>query len=254
MKLTPDVALVGGGRFGFDLTAPLDCNVYLLDGGDGELALIDAGTGAGAPPGPGSSELLLRTIAADGYDPARIGRLLITHYHADHIGGAADLRDRLGCSVHASPLTARTLEAGDEEQISLPAAKAAGYYPADYVFRACPCAGDLIEGQPLTIGRLTVTSFDTPGHADGHVSLLVEGGERTYLIQGDLVFHGGTILLQNTPDCSIQKYAASVAKLAQLEFEAFLPGHLAFSLEQGKRHIEAAHAVFGSLGVPRNLV
>lgn len=250
MKLTPDVALVGGGRAGFDLTAPLDCNIYLLDGGDGELALIDAGTGAAT----GSTDLLLRTIAADGYDPARIGRLLITHYHVDHIGGAADLRDRLGCAVQASPLTARTLIVGDAEQISLPAAQAAGYYPADYVFRACPCAGDLIEGEPLTVGRLTVTPFETPGHADGHVSLLVEGGERTYLIQGDLVFHGGTILLQNTHDCSIQQYAASVAKLAQLEFDAFLPGHLTFSLDQGKRHIEAAHAVFSSLGIPRNVV
>lgn len=249
MKLTPDIALVGGGRAGFDLTSPLDCNVYLIDGGEGELVLVDAGVGGVA----GSTDLLLRSIAADGYDPGRIQRLLVTHYHADHVGGAADLHDRLGCSVHGSPLTARTLAAGDEEQISLPAAKAAGYYPGDYLLRACPCAADLIEREPLTVGRLTVTPFDTPGHADGHVSLLVEGGERTYLIQGDLVFHGGMILLQNTHDCSVQKYAASVAKLAGLEFDAFLPGHLTFSLDHGKRHVEAANAVFSGLGIPRNL-
>jgi glyoxylase-like metal-dependent hydrolase (beta-lactamase superfamily II) len=248
VRLTPEIALVGGGRFGFDLTSPLDCHVYLIDGGS-DLALVDAGAGATAD----STDRLLETITADGYDPGQIRRLLITHYHADHLGGAAELRDRLGCSVHGSPLTARTLAAGDEEQISLPGAKAAGFYPADYVFRACPCAGDLVEGEAFTVGRLRITPYDTPGHADGHVSLLVEGGERSYLVQGDLVFHGGTILLQNTHDCSIQQYAASVAKLAALEFDAFLPGHQGISLREGKRHIEAAHAVFSRLGVPRNL-
>ena len=50
MRLTPDVCLVGGGMFGFGLTSPGDCHVYLLDGGD-ELVLIDAGIGgvAGDP-------------------------------------------------------------------------------------------------------------------------------------------------------------------------------------------------------------
>ncbi len=35
MRLTPDVALVGGGSFtGFGLSADFDAHVYLLDGGD----------------------------------------------------------------------------------------------------------------------------------------------------------------------------------------------------------------------------
>ena len=248
MRLTADVSLVGSGRTGFALTSPADCHVYLIDAGD-ELLLIDSGIGGAV----GSSERILRNIAEDGHDPARISRILLTHYHADHIGGAAELHQRLGCPLHASPLTAQTLQSGNEEQISLPGAKAAGYFPADYSLQPAPCAGDLIEGQPFTVGRLTITPIETPGHADGHVSLLIEGGERTYLLQGDVVFFGGTILLQNTHDCSIQKYAASVAKLAALEFDAFLPGHLGISLEDGKRHITAAHAVFSALGVPRNL-
>jgi glyoxylase-like metal-dependent hydrolase (beta-lactamase superfamily II) len=248
MKLSGDVSLVGSGRTGFALSSPADCHVYLLDAGD-ELVLIDAGVGGSV----GDSERILRNISDDGYDPSKISRILLTHYHADHMGGAAEMHERLGCPIHGSPLTADTLRTGNEEQISLPGAKLAGYFPADFTLRSAPCTGDLIDGQSFTVGRFMITPIETPGHADGHVSLLVEGGERTYLLQGDVVFFGGTILLQNTHDCSIQKYAASVARLATIEFDAFLPGHLGISLQDGKRHIDAAHAVFSALGVPRNL-
>jgi len=249
VRLTPDVCLVGGGRFGFSLTSPGDCHVYLLDGGD-DLILVDAGIGGVA----GDPELILQEIRRDGYDPARIAHLLLTHYHTDHMGGAAQLRDLLGCEVHGSPLTARTLETADERQVSLPEAKRAGYFPEDYVLQSCPCVGDLNEGAEFSTGKLRLRVIETPGHAAGHVSFLVEGGAKTYLLQGDVIFFGGTVFLQNTHDCSIQDYAQSVNKLAALEFDAHLPGHLAITLDDGKRHIMAAKATFDALGVPKNLV
>jgi len=67
------------------------------------------------------------------------------------------------------------------------------------------------------------------------------------------VFAGGKILLQNIADCSIQKYAKSVEKLAGLEFDALLPGHLSVSLTDGRSHIDSAAAVFRKLLVPQNL-
>ena len=94
------------------------------------------------------------------------------------------------------------------------------------------------------MGRLKVTVFDTPGHSAGHVSLLVEGGDRTYLIGGDLVFYGGTIVAQNIPDCSIQDYSKSMIKMAGVPFDALLPGHFTISLRNGKRHVDAAAAQF----------
>lgn len=249
VKLTKDVALVGGGNFGFNLSAPLDCHIYLLDGGD-ELALVDTGVG-----GPhGATDQILRNIEDDGYDLNQVTTLYLTHYHADHAGAAAELRDRLGLTVHGSELTANALQTGDELAISLPYAKQAGAYPQDYVFNACPAEATLIEGRQLQVGRLAVTPFDTPGHCRGHVSLLVEGGDRSYLVGGDLVFFGGTIIAQNIPDCSIQEYSASCAKMAKVEFDAFLPGHLSISLRDGKRHVDMAAAQFNKLMIPRNAV
>lgn len=249
MRLTPDIALVGGGNFGFNLSAPLDCHVYLIDGGD-ELALVDTGIG-----GPhGETDTIIANIEADGYDLSKLKTLLLTHYHADHAGGAADFRERLGVTVLGSQLCAEALSSGDEDVISLPFAKASGFYPADYVFRACPAEAAFVEGESFKIGRLTITPFDTPGHSRGHVSFLVEGGDRRYLIGGDLVFQGGTIILQNIPDCSIQEYAESCRKMAQVEFDALLPGHLSISLRDGKRHVDAAAAAFSKLMVPKNAV
>lgn len=249
MRLTQEVSLVGGGLFGFDLSAPYDCNVYLLDGGD-ELAIVDAGIGSTV----GDTSRLLKNISGEGFDTSRISRLLLTHYHADHAGGAAEIQQSLGCAVHGSRLTARTLTDGDEEQISLPAAKAAGLFPPEYVFKPCEANGDLTDGKTFNIGQLKVRVFDTPGHCDGHLSFLVEGLDTTYLIEGDVVFFGGKIFLQNIPDCSLQKYAASVRKLAELEFDALLPGHLGISLANGKRHIEMAAETFGRLLVPESIV
>jgi hydroxyacylglutathione hydrolase len=249
MKLTADVGVIGGGNFGFNLSAPLDCHIYIIDGGD-ELAIVDAGLG-----GPhGETETILKNIQADGYSIDRITTLILTHYHADHAGGAADFHSRLGLNVAASQLTATTLEAGDEETISLPFAKAAGFYPADYVYQPCPVATILREGEPFRVGNLQVTPFDTPGHSRGHLSFLIEGGNRTYLIGGDLVFQGGTIIAQNIHDCSIQEYAESVKKMAQVPFDALLPGHFSPSLRNGKRHMDLAAAAFNNLMIPRNAV
>lgn len=247
MRLTRDICLVGGGNTGFGLSAPLDCHIYVIDGGS-EAAIVDAGMGGKY----GSTDQILANIQEAGVDLDKISTLILTHYHADHAGGAADFQNRLGLEVIGSPLAIATLAIGDEEQISLPFAKKAGFYPADYVFEPCPGRGTLIDGATIRIGDLSVTAYETSGHSDGHVSLLVEGGDRRYLIGGDLVFYGGTIIAQNIPDCSIQKYAASTLKMAEVEFDALLPGHFSISLTDGKRHVDQAAAQFRQLMIPRN--
>lgn len=249
MRLTRDISLIGGGNFGFNLSAPLDCHMYLINGGD-EMAIVDAGMGGKY----GATDTILANIEEDGYDLGKISKLLLTHYHADHAGGSADFRDKLGLTVHGSPLCASSLSIGDEEIISLPFAKQAGFYPKDYVYRACPAEGTLVEGKSFNVGQLKVTPYETDGHSAGHISLLVEGGDRTYLISGDLVFHGGTIIAQNIPDCSIQEYGKSCIKMAGVEFDAFLPGHLSISLKDGKRHVDAAAAAFKQLLIPKNAI
>ena len=252
MKLSEDISVVGGGNTGFNISAPLDCHIYLIDGGEGELALVDAGMGGKY----GETDRILENIRRDGYDPERITKLFLTHYHADHAGGAWDWLERFGSlEVIGSPLTSEVMISGNEEAISLPAARDAGMYPQDYTLVPCACSPELVDGRSVRFGRLTITPFDTPGHCDGHVSLLISGGELTYFVGGDLIFWGGTIVNQNIHDCSIQNYRDSINRMANIaEFDSLLPGHLTLSMRDGKRHLEQAVKVFERLGVPRNAV
>jgi glyoxylase-like metal-dependent hydrolase (beta-lactamase superfamily II) len=247
VRLADRIHLVGSGSFGFDLTDPFDCHVYLLDGGD-ELALVDAGAGLAA-------EAILDNIRRDGLDPAQIRHLILTHAHGDHAGGAARLRRLLGePTVYLSEARAEALRTADEEAISLGDAKRAGIYPADYRFEACPVDVELADGDEISVGRLVLRALETPGHADGHVSLLLDHEERRSLFAGDVIFHGGKVLLQAIHDCRLDALIGSLRRLRELEIDALFPGHLAFSLADGQRHIERANEVLDRLLVPEQMV
>ena len=248
MRITNEVYLVGGGTSNaFGLSNDPDCHVYLIDGGE-ELALVDCGIAEGD-----SLDRILDNVRSDGFDPSRITHLLLTHYHMDHAGGAARFRDRLGLEVVAHTDAAPTLRTGDERAVALDMAKAAGLYPADYRFEPVAVAREVREGDRVSVGSLELDVFETPGHCDGHVSYLMRGRERTYLFSGDAVFSRGRVVMQNIHDCSIQKSAASIAKLADLEFDALLPGHAAICLSGGPRHVALAHEVCRKLFVPDRL-
>jgi hydroxyacylglutathione hydrolase len=249
VRITGEVYVVGGGvTNAFGLSDDPDCHIYLVDGGD-ELALIDCGMASGD-----SLERVLGNVRAEGLDPEKITKVIVTHYHMDHAGGAARFRERLGVEVVAPADAAPALRTGDESAVALDVANAAGVYAADYHFQPVEVTREVREGDRIRVGKLELEVIETPGHCDGHVSLLLRGRERRYLFAGDAVFSGGRVVLQNIHDCSIQKSAASIAKLARLEFDALLPGHAAICLEGGMRHVATANAACQSLFVPKNLV
>ena len=246
MKLTDDVYLVGGGDYGFNLTHRLDCHVYVVDGGD-ELALIDAGFG------PGTEEILAM-MRADGLDPQRVSKIIITHYHADHVGGAAALKRATGAALLAGAEAAATIRIADADQIGLNWAKSFGFYPADYEWEPADVEQEFSDVDRVRVGELELEAVATPGHCNGHYCIRLAGRDRTYLFSSDCVFWGGAIILQNVPDANVQEYAASCNKIAALEFEALLPGHHLISLRNGRRHAQTAADQFNRIGLPRDLL
>lgn len=242
MQLTEEVHLVGSGGVG--LSDRYDCHVYLINGGSA-LALVDAGCGLG-------HTQILDNIQGEGLDPARITHILLTHAHADHAGGCAALKSAFpDARVCLSTREALFLTQGDERELGLTAARPLGIYPADY--RLAPCAVDVaLEGdEHLVVGNLTVTAIATPGHSRGSICYLLRGAQSTHLFSGDVVHFRGLISLLNCAGSSLADYRAHIPKLAGLDVDALLPGHLLFTVRDGQRHIDQAIEAFRGLGVPK---
>ncbi|WP_169801138.1 MBL fold metallo-hydrolase [Halalkalibacter krulwichiae] len=238
---------MASGKMGFDLTHPSDCNVYLVED-QGELALIDSGTGD-------SVNDICSHIEALDFSLSQVNKIFLTHIHADHAGGAAALKERTGADVFVIESAYETLKAGDEEAIDLTTAKKFGFYPEDYQFT--PCVADQLvkEGQEFSIGNLKLRVLETPGHSRFDVSYVIENknGE-TYLFSGDTVFYDGKISMLHTQDFHLQTLAKSIEKLADIKANVLLPGHFHPALKHADTHIEKANQIFQSMGVPSNIV
>jgi glyoxylase-like metal-dependent hydrolase (beta-lactamase superfamily II) len=135
-------------------------HAYLWRDPDG-LTLIDAGL-------PGSAPLIADAIRQAGYQPADLRRLLLTHFHADHAGGAADIAAWGEVQVLAHHADAPFIRA-----------QAAGP-PPDLADWERPLYGQVMSRlppQPAAPPRVDreLADGDEPGFGDGAVTVAVPG-------------------------------------------------------------------------------
>lgn len=241
MQLSESIYMVASGMLGFSFTHVLDCNVFLIDTGDGVI-LIDSGVNM-------EVEKMDAVIRSHGFELTDVKKILLTHYHADHACGAARIKQISGCDVYAPAREARAIETGDEAATSVELAKG-GFYPEDYIYPKCPGVKGMNDSETVSLGNVSLTAYMVPGHSLEDMVVYGEIDGKKTMFSGDVVFAGGQVLLQPLHDVTIAPYAAGMRKLAELEVEALFPGHGVFSLEDGGRHIKAAVDKFNAGTIP----
>jgi glyoxylase-like metal-dependent hydrolase (beta-lactamase superfamily II) len=242
-RILENVWLVASGTDADAYTDVHDCHCYLVwDGTSGFL--VDAGTGLG-------SQQWLDNVR-EVCPPAQLDAVYLTHYHADHAGGAADAEEA-GVPVLAHPVAAEALRGADEERTQLRRAREAGVYPNEYRLRSS--RADVVQpGSVVRHGGLTVHVVDAPGHCDGHLVFGLEFGGRLTLFSGDCLFAGSRVSMQAIPDCRLDRYAETVTRLADLRADVLLPGHGDLVLSGAAEVVNRAASAFQRLIPPPNML
>jgi glyoxylase-like metal-dependent hydrolase (beta-lactamase superfamily II) len=180
MASTPAVRLAPG-IFRIPTTGKDLVNSFALVQDDGSVTLVDTGLKK-AP------ARIVAGLAAIGKHPRDVTRIVLTHVHPDHAGGAAEMSRRTGAQV---------LVHGDDHGWARSGRIAGANDPSTRLGRLFARMGDgkieafepgpaLADGEVLPVsGGLRVVH--TPGHSPGHISLLIE--ETGTLITGDALFN-----------------------------------------------------------------
>lgn len=156
-------------------------NSFAFVEGDGRVTLVDCGLKR-AP------ARIVAGLAQIGKRPADVTRIILTHAHLDHAGGAHAMVGATGAdgvAIHEADAPFIREGVAPPTDTSITSGRLFSRLPAS-TFAASPVGEELHDEQLLDVaGGLRVVH--TPGHTPGHVSLLHE--PTGVLITGDAIFN-----------------------------------------------------------------
>ena len=186
-------------------------NSFAFVDDDGSVTLVDCGLKR-AP------ARIVAGLRAIGRHPGDVVRIVLTHAHTDHAGGAAEMAARTGAPVAVHEADAGYAEAGRPPPFeqSLLVGRLLTRIPGGG-FPPVAVGERLSDGQVLGVGG-GVRVVATPGHTPGHVSLLHE--PTATLITGDALFNVRNMRFGPRPLCTDFRLGERTAHvLGELEYD-----------------------------------
>jgi len=217
--------------------------VYLADAPGEPLTLLDTG-----PIHPATRSALQAGLAALGYTPARLERIIISHAHVDHAGLAADLVDASAAQVLTHPWNVAQLSDCTADR------KRTMAFYADLLLRAAvpaemlaavgwvtrgmssftrpvDASATLDEGQALRLAGRDWQVLHTPGHSAGLICFY-EPQSRLLLSSDHLLADISSNPVVEPPPpgqaerlCSLAVYRDSLRRVAAMDIALALPSH-----------------------------
>lgn len=232
-----EAARVAEGVYQLKLPVPLPLrfiSAYLIEGDDG-WTLVDTGFDY-----PENYEAWESGAAAVGFDLSRdVSRIVVTHFHPDHLGGARWLQERSGAPVYlledeienarrvwegsggAKPFLDHLARHGMDRKLAESAAEKmrTGLSLPEKML-------PLHAGEKLAVGDGALRVIHAPGHADYQFMLHDE--------RRGILFAADHVLLKITPNIGLwpeslphplARYLKSLDGLRNLQADLVLPGH-----------------------------
>jgi metallo-beta-lactamase class B len=169
---------------------------------------------------PEATSQIKASIEKLGFKVSDIKYLLNTHAHIDHTGGLAEMKQASGAQLVAGEADKPLLEGGyypgarEETALNFPPVK------VDRTVR---------EGDTVTLGDVTMTARETPGHSPGCTSweFNVKDGDATRSV---LIFCSGTVALNRlvtnpTYPGIVTDYRKTFARAKDLKPDVLLAPH-----------------------------
>ena len=212
-------------------------NCYLLEGKDG-WAIIDTGLNY-----PGAKEKWTQALREIGIGFQDITKMVVTHFHVDHVGLAGWFQERSGCKVYISDKEGANLGRfwdvylGDDQELYLFLIKSGLEQDeaetlcnllrnVDRVLQPYPDFEFVKDGDFLRLGDRLWEVLVTPGHTSGHICLYCN--EEGLLLSGDQLLPTITSNISIVPAGAtdpLEDYLNSLRRLEGLHPRLVLPAH-----------------------------
>lgn len=214
-------------------------NAYLLVGDD-STAIVD--TGVATPP---TRQQLEDGLAERNVGFSDIDAVVLTHWHADHVGLASAIQDEGGATVYVheadAPLVRQDPDALDAlrelqeqrfDEWRMPVEKRGELI--ERLDTGFAIAGDPVEvetvegGDRLRVGGRTLDVVHAPGHTSGLCLYAFDGETGREAFVGDAVLPvytpnvGGADLRVERP---LATYLETLYRLEETDYDRFWPGH-----------------------------
>ncbi|HEY5890351.1 MAG TPA: MBL fold metallo-hydrolase [Acidimicrobiia bacterium] len=196
-------------------------NAYIIDGDEG-VTLVDTGV-------PKKLDVIREALSRIGRSMGDVKTIVITHGHDDHFGSAAAAKAETGAPLVASVVDAPAIEGDNGTQLPPFMEKYRFLKPLS---RFAPSADSVVVDhtipgdQPIGIVA-DLSAIQTPGHTDGHMSLLLARGGGILFVGDAAVATRSGKVKRGFIKVANETFDGSLRNIAGYEFETAYFGHSA---------------------------